>query len=126
MNKDDPGKTANLKISQNEKPNRNTQIVSTIKRFRIAFDEKKSSRNARERDLPFTLVEKFDFETASYEIDDRHAYPEMRIVALGLLGHRLHVLCFTPITEGIRVISFRKANPRETRTYEKAHSTDDR
>jgi uncharacterized DUF497 family protein len=29
----------------------------------------------------------------------------------------LHVLCFTPIAGGIRVISFRKANAREVRNH---------
>jgi uncharacterized protein len=34
-------------------------------------------------------------------------------VALGYLDERLHVLCFTETHDGIRVISFRKANSRE-------------
>ncbi len=76
--------------------------------------------------MPFTQAGHFDFETAHYEIDERNEYPEMRIVALGFLGHRVHVLCFTPIDDGIRVISFRKANPREVRDYEKARSIDQR
>ncbi len=37
---------------------------------------------------------------------------------MGYLEARLHVLCFTPIEEGIRVISFRKANKREINRYE--------
>jgi uncharacterized protein len=36
----------------------------------------------------------------------------------------LHVLCFTPATDGIRVISFRKANTREVRNYEQTRTTD--
>jgi uncharacterized DUF497 family protein len=39
-------------------------------------------------------------------------------VALGYLGERLHVVCFTPIEGGVRIISFRKANAREKRRYE--------
>jgi uncharacterized DUF497 family protein len=31
---------------------------------------------------------------------------------------RLHVICFTPIDGGVRIISFRKANRREVRYYE--------
>ena len=53
----------------------------------------------------------------------RKAYPEVRYVAVGLLDARLHVLCFTPIAGGIRVISFRKANQREVRDYEQTHPT---
>lgn len=48
----------------------------------------------------------------------------MRYVALGMLGERLHVLCFTEITDGIRVISFRKANSREVARYAKVQATD--
>lgn len=48
----------------------------------------------------------------------------MRYVALGMLGERLHVLCFTEITDGIRVISFRKANSREVARYAKVQAID--
>jgi len=40
-------------------------------------------------------------------------------VAVGFLDGRLHVLCFTPAENGIRVISFRKANTREVKDFEK-------
>lgn len=123
MKKHDPGSSASSQSPMSNCQNLTTQIVSTIKGIQLVFDETKSARNARERDLPFTQVEHFDFETAHYEIDDRNEYPELRIVALGLLGQRVHVVCFTPIEHGIRVISFRKANPREIRDYEKARST---
>lgn len=86
--------------------------------MRIEFDGGKSERNAKERNLPFTMVAEFDFSTARVTEDRRNHYPERRIVALGYIGRRLHVLCFTPIPGGIRVISLRKANKREIRTYE--------
>jgi uncharacterized DUF497 family protein len=40
-------------------------------------------------------------------------------VAIGYIGLRLHVLCFTPIDGGVRIISLRKANQREVKRYEK-------
>ena len=124
MTKHDTGKPTSIQTEPEQRVSQRTQIVSTISGLRIAFDHEKSTRNAKERDLPFTQVEHFDFESAHYEIDDRNEYPETRIVALGYLWHRVHVLCFTPIEGGIRVISFRKANPRETRRYEKTRSID--
>ncbi|OPY16049.1 MAG: hypothetical protein A4E69_00318 [Syntrophus sp. PtaB.Bin138] len=60
----------------------------------------------------------FEWDKAIYAEDDRRDYPEIRIVAVGFLGARLHVICFTPIDDGIRIISFRKANKREVRYYE--------
>lgn len=87
--------------------------------MKIAFDPSKSDKNTRERGLPFELVAEFDWEGALYVEDDRKSYPERRFVGLGYVGSRLHVVCFTPIEGGVRVISFRKANVREVRRYEK-------
>lgn len=87
--------------------------------MKIDFDLQKSIRNVLNRDLPFSLAAEFDWETAYYFEDCRNPYPEQRFVAIGYLKGRLHVLCFTPITAGVRVISFRKANSREIKRYEK-------
>lgn len=54
----------------------------------------------------------------------RHDYGETRYVALGQLQGRLHVLCFTETRDGIRVISFRKANEREVKRYAQIQGTD--
>ena len=62
-------------------------------------------------------------DSAIIQQDVRKSYPEVRYVAVGFLDARLHVLCFTPIEDGIRVISFRKANTREVKDYEKTHPT---
>ena len=100
------------------------QIVTTIKSFKIVYDEIKNERNVRERNLSFAAVAQFDFDNALIKLDDRKHYPELRYIALGQLNARLHVLCFTPIDEGIRVISFRKANAREVNHYEQNKTTD--
>lgn len=86
----------------------------------IDFDPDKSARNERERGLPFTVMERFAWESAILSEDNRFTYSERRFIALGKIGQRVHVVCFTPIAEGVRVISLRKANPREVRRYEKA------
>ena len=86
--------------------------------MQIEFDPAKNEANVRERGLSFEAAESFDFGTAVIEQDRRWDYPEVRFVALGFLAQRLHVLCFTPIDDGIRVISFRKANKREVASYE--------
>jgi len=91
----------------------------------IEFDAAKNETNIRLRGLSFGLASEFDFDTAIIEQDDRKAYTEVRYVALGFLGVRLHVLCFTPIAGGIRVISFRKANAREVKNYDQARTTDE-
>ena len=90
----------------------------------ITFDPAKSEKNIRERVLSFERAGDFDFATAKIWPDTRKPYPEVRYVALGYLDERLHVLCFTPAPGGIRVISFRKANPREVKDYEQAETHD--
>ena len=90
----------------------------------IEFDTAKNEVNIRERELSFEQVKDFDFSAAIIDQDIHKAYAESRFVAVGFLGNRLHVLCFTPIALGIRVISFRKANIREVRDYEQTRTTD--
>jgi len=91
--------------------------------MKIEFDPNKSEKNARERGLPFDLVEQFDWETSETEIDMRFPYPEEQRITFGYIGTRLHVVCHTPIEGGIRVISFRKANKRERQDFEKKKTT---
>ena len=81
----------------------------------IIYDYSKNKRNLIERNLSFEEVIDFDFEGARLSIDERKDYGETRIRAIG----RLHTLVFTETENGIRVISFRKANKRELTEYEK-------
>lgn len=84
----------------------------------VEFDASKNERNIRERGLSFERAAEFDFATAVIWIDARQAYPEIRFSALGLLAGRVHSLIFSETADGIRVISFRKANEREVKRYE--------
>ena len=84
----------------------------------ITYDRTKNIENIRNRNLSFEEVVDFDFETASFTIDKRKNYGEIRRCAIGYLGNRLHALVFTETLKGIRVISFRKANKREIANYE--------
>jgi uncharacterized DUF497 family protein len=89
----------------------------------ITFDPQKHERNLRERNLGFDEAAQFDFLSASYFGEVRNG--ESRVVGIGYLGKRLHVLCFIPTHNGIRVISFRKANDREARKYGKPKTIDE-
>ncbi len=92
--------------------------------MRLTFDPSKNARNIRERGLSFEQATAFDFATALTLIDARKEYGETRYVATGYLGKRLHVLCYVETDEGIRVISFRKANERERKSYEAFETAD--
>jgi uncharacterized DUF497 family protein len=90
----------------------------------ITFDPAKNQRNIELRGIPFERVVDFEFETALTWLDHRKDCGEDRWVALGFLGDRLHALCYRETDEGIRVISLRKANARERRTYDQAQASD--
>lgn len=86
--------------------------------MKIEFDKSKSERNIKERGLAFDAVIDMDWQTAVYDEDVRKVYPERRFIASGYVGFRLHIVCFAHIEDGIRIISFRKANKREVKKYE--------
>ena len=92
--------------------------------MRIFYDPAKNEENIRSRGLSFDSAADFDFEGALYAVDERHDYGETRYIAIGMLGVRLHVLCFAEAADGIRVINFRKANAREVKRYAKAQATE--
>jgi uncharacterized DUF497 family protein len=86
--------------------------------MQISYDPAKNERNVRERGLSFDRAADFDFESAVHLQDVRRG--ELRLVSVGYLDNRLHVLCYLEAADGIRVISFRKANIREALKYGKA------
>jgi len=92
--------------------------------LRVSFDPDKNDQDIRQRGLSFELASEFDFATAAIQADSRREYGETRFVALGTLHERLHVLCLTETPDGIRVISFRKANDRELKRCAKIQSPD--
>lgn len=84
---------------------------------RFSWDQAKSERNASDRGIDFSAARSFDFETAVIATDDRRDYGEVREVAIGFVGPRLHVLVYTMRDQMCHVISLRKANKREIRAY---------
>ena len=73
--------------------------------------------------MSFERTAEFAFETAVIVVDNRRDYGEARFRALGYLDGRLHALVFVGLPDGIRVISFRKANQREVKLYESQTQT---
>ena len=79
----------------------------------------KNAENIVTRKLSFDEAIKFEFETALRWEDTRRDYGEIRYCALGKIVNRVHAIVYTRIDDGIRVISFRKANKREVKRYER-------
>lgn len=83
------------------------------------FDPDKNARNILKHGLSFQDVFGFDFETALIIPDTRYNYGEDRKIAYGYVEERLHVLVFVVRNSKKRLISFRRANVREEKFYEK-------
>jgi uncharacterized DUF497 family protein len=85
---------------------------------RIEFDPDKDAINRQKHGLSLADAERVDLGAAAIDADLRYAYGEDRFQALGLIGGRLHMLVFTMRGDVLRVISLRKANPREVRRHD--------
>ncbi len=84
----------------------------------VSYDSNKNKHNIEQRGLSFDRVADLDWDNAWIYQDDRNEYNEKRFIAYSMLDKRLHFVCFTETKDGIRVISFRKANSREVKRYE--------
>ncbi len=82
------------------------------------WDEDKNRKNLSERGLSFEDAEAvFAGPCVTFE-DTREDYGEQRLITFGLLEGRLVVIAHTPREESIRIISMRKGNDREQKTYQ--------
>jgi len=85
----------------------------------IEFDPKKSAKNEKERALPFELVRELEWSEARITRDRRRDYGEERFLAFVPKSGRLYFVCFCLRAGTTRVISFRKANEKEVKSYGK-------
>ena len=82
------------------------------------WDETKNARCLRDRGFTFDdAVEAFMDSNCLIELDDRVNYGEKRYRLLASINGRLHVVIFTMRGSTTRIISARKANPREQKHY---------
>lgn len=80
------------------------------------WDEAKRQDNlVKHRGVDFSDMEAFQWETAAIASSPRHG--EARYVALGYIGNRLYHVVYTMREDKCRIISLRRANPREGRRY---------
>jgi len=86
----------------------------------IRWDEAKRAANLAKHGVDFAAAAEFDWDGALVVEDTRFDYGEPRYQALGIIGQRLYMLVYTPIPDGFRVISLRKANRKEVLFHEKS------
>ena len=81
------------------------------------WDEAKRESNLKKHGVDFHAMDTFEWEGAVERFDDRHE--EARWIAIGFISLRLHVVAYTARGDVVRVISLRRAEPREIREYAK-------
>ena len=81
------------------------------------WDEAKRLSNQAKHDADFSEIAAFEWETAVINPSPR--YGELRYIATGFIGNRLYQLVYTMRGRSCRIVSLRKANPRESRRYER-------
>ena len=85
----------------------------------IIFDPKKDKANVAKHGISFNDIALFEWEVVITTPDNRFEYGESRFVTYGFVGKRLYALIWTKRDGYVRPISFRKANKRERRFYDK-------
>lgn len=83
------------------------------------WDEAKRRTNRAKHGLDFADLEKFDWSDPVTFADDRKDYGELRLIALSGYAGALHAVVFTTRGANVRIISFRRANRKEVKRYEK-------
>ena len=86
-------------------------------RMGFEFDPAKDESNLDKHGVSLTDAEGFEWETVVVREDARKQYAEQRFQATGLIGERVHVMVYCLRGDVVRVISLRRANPREVNRY---------
>lgn len=81
------------------------------------WDEAKRLSNLEKHGVDFWSIYLFDWNNAVVEPSPRGG--ELRWVAIGFIGDRLHSVAFTQREERRRIISLHKANARDRSKYER-------
>jgi len=91
---------------------------------KLEWDEARNRKNTAKHGFDFEDAEQvFSGPCVTFE-DDRFDYGEERLVTLGMLAGRLVAIAHSPRDEGTRIISMRKGNRREQKTYQERLGAD--
>ncbi len=82
------------------------------------WDEQKNQYNQAKHNVSFCLLGGANWYEALIIPDLRCDYGEERLLAYLPINHRLYAVIYTSRNSVRRIISLKKANPREVKTYE--------
>ena len=85
--------------------------------MRIEFDPAKDRTNRAIHGVSLAEATELDWDAALAWVDDRFGYDEIRMVALAPRTQTLFYVAFVERDDVRRIISLRKATPREVKHY---------
>ena len=88
--------------------------------MKIEFDPEKNRVNIDKHQIPLTEAHRVEWYTLWCKEDVRRDYNETRMIGYAYIGLRLHCVIYTDRGEVRRIISLRKANKRELKSYAEA------
>lgn len=92
--------------------------------MRYTFDAPKLASNVRKHFVWFEEAHRFEWVNALIIADRRRRHPETRFKAFGYIGNRIHVMIYCLREYSVRLISLRKANPREIEYHAEVKTRD--
>lgn len=84
----------------------------------ITFDPAKNKANLAKHGVGLNAAELLDWSEVLAYVDIRADYKEVREVGFGVIGERLYCVVFTQRGNVMHIISLRKANKREVKSYD--------
>ena len=85
--------------------------------MRIEFDPDKDVANIARHGISLRLAESLEWELLLATVDDREDYGELRMIGFAPIGRVVYFVAFTENDGIYRIISLRKATPKEVRYY---------
>jgi len=92
-------------------------VVTTLSPMHISYDQDKDTANIAKHGLSLAHAARLDWDTLIAMPDTRHNYGEQRMTGYAFIGTRLYCVIFVDRQNTRRIISLRKANPREVKSY---------
>ncbi len=83
----------------------------------IEFDSAKDIANQKKHGISLSVANELNWEAALVWVDGRYEYNETRMIALAPKTNILYYVAFVDRGEALRIISVRRANPREVKHY---------
>ena len=83
----------------------------------IAFDPAKDAANIADHGLSLATADELEWEWLLAKEDIREEYGEQRMVGFAPIGRTVYCVVFTEEDDVYRIISLRKALPKEVRAY---------